>query len=105
MYDAGSSVGLKAGLLDNIVEFTWPVYLFKLKLRVRLVGRYQPHRADSENNVEYAPAHLQVNHPEHVYIINPSVEDAPAPFNSVRRNFVAGHFEPDYFYYKNKRDN
>jgi len=49
MYDACSSVGLKADFLDNVVEFAEPVYLPKDKLWVRFGRQQSLHTQDQQS--------------------------------------------------------
>ena len=104
MHDACLAVGFETGFLNDVVEVAAVPDLFEGKLRVRLVGRYQGHRSHAEDAVEKAPAHFEIDHPEHVYVVDSPVQDPSAPLDSVATDLVVDHLELEYFDAESKHD-
>ena len=93
MHYAGAQIGLKAGVFYGIVQVPAFAYFFESKFRVRFVARHQGNPSYPQETVQDIPAQFQVHHAEHIDIVHFPVENSPAPFDSVSRDFVIGHFK------------
>ena len=102
--DAGAAVGFETGFLDGIVERAGIAHLLEGEFGVRLVRCDQSHGADPENTIEQAPAHFQIDHPKHVDIVYPPIQDPSTELDPVGDDFVVDHLQLERFIEKNEHD-
>ena len=104
MYDAVAFVCFEAGFFDDIVESAGIANLFKNELRVGFIVGYQYYGADTEDTVEDGSSQAKVDYPEHIEVIESSIENTAAPFDSVGGDFVVCHFQAEHFQQQNKEN-
>ena len=91
MNDVCSAVCGKSSFFDGVVKLVGVFDFFELELRMALVRRRQYHRPHTDNTIENTPAELDINHAEHIEIINLAVEYPFAVFNPVGADLVMSH--------------
>ena len=94
MNDVCSAVGGKTRLFDGVVKLAGVFDFFELKFRMALVRRRQYDRPHADNAIEDIPAELDIDHAEHIEVINLAVKYSFAIFNPVGADLVMSH--PDF---------
>ena len=98
MYNTALLISFKAGFFYAVIQLAGLSNLFEVKLRVSLVACNQAYCADTENAVEQASAKSQIDHSEHIQVINTPVEDTPAPLNPLDGNLIISALQFDSLY-------
>ena len=102
VYDAAFLVGVKAGLLDDIVKPSAAAYLLELKFRVAFIIGYKHDRTYPRDAVNETAPKLQINNPEHIHVVNLAVKYPPAPFYPVSGHLITGHLQSHRLEYKHQ---
>ena len=75
-----SAVGGKGSLFDGVVKLVGVFDFLELELRVVFIRRRQEHRTHADNAVDEISAELDINHAEHIEVIN-LAPNTPSPYS------------------------